>query len=189
MIPSNTLSSIPVYGNFLGARALSVSNVLDFEDGGIAINDPSKGLLYQRWSARIFGRSILLSSGNTKEFEVFSGGGISEISLTFDQNMRPIIAYVQDGMTRLRWFDTSLPGFAITDFPGAISPRVSLDDKSKHGIANSDIIFAYVKDNNLYYRQQRDRYLIERLLMAGANKRLLKIGMGTNNRFLFAFSA
>ena len=126
--------------------------------------------------------------GDSTITEILKAPKITEIDLTFDQNMRPCVAFVSDSIPKLYWYDTKIGDFNITTFSGILSPRVSLDDKRDFNISNSDIIFAYIKNNGLYYRQQRERFTVEHLLKSYQNnhsKLLWRIGMGINNRFLF----
>tara|TARA_R110001592_G_scaffold111372_5_gene308450 strand:- start:3343 stop:3918 length:576 start_codon:yes stop_codon:yes gene_type:complete len=176
MIPGNSLTLIPVPTSFSGARALTVTRTVDYEDGGIAIQDPSQGSNYQRWRGRLIGDDIILDAPEVEPFTVFSAPGITEFSFTFDQNMRPAIAYVQAGVAKLRWFDSAANAQVITTYPGAITPRVTLDDKRFTQTSSSDVILGYVRDGALYYRQQRDRYTVERLLDPGPHIGLVKIG-------------
>lgn len=118
-------------------------------------------------------------------------GEITEIDFTFDQSMRPTICYIQDGVTKLNYYDATLSDMTTRVFPNTSNPRLSLDDKRKFNIANSDVIFAYIKDNNLYYRVQRERYDIEHLVEVDRDRftgeiLLEKIGMDINNRFNFS---
>tara|TARA_R110001606_G_C15330447_1_gene645518 strand:- start:38 stop:610 length:573 start_codon:yes stop_codon:yes gene_type:complete len=185
MMPDNVLSSTPINAAFSGARALPVTRTVDYEDGGIAIQDPSRGSQYQRWRGRLLGENIILDAPEVESFVALSGPDITEISFTFDQNMRPAIAYVQDGVAKLWWFD-SVPGQqVITEYPGAITPRVILDDKRFTQTSNSDVILGYVRDGTLYYRQQRDRFTIERLLDVGPHVGLVKIGFNVQLRLQF----
>lgn len=167
-----------------------MTHTVDHEDGGIALNDSSKGMLYQRWRARLFDSRtehsvVKLSAPNTPEFVILEAPNISEISFTFDRNMRLVLAYVQAGVAKMSWYDTLLPGQVTTTLgEGIITPRVSLDDKRDSQSSIADVILAYIRDGNLYYRQQRDRYQIERLLKTGV-KPLIKIGMGRGMRFQF----
>lgn len=184
-LPDDSLSTDRWPSTVFGARALAVTRRVDYEDGGIALNDPSRGLLYQRWRARLIGDDVIIDASEVEETVLFSGSDITEISFTFDQNMRPALAFVQNGVAKLRWFDSVIGQQVITEFPGAITPRVVLDDKRATQSAASDIIFAYVRDGALYYRQQRDRFTIERLLDQGPHKGLIKIGMGRNLRLQF----
>ena len=198
------LSTTPVPGQFLGARGLPVSNLIDFEDGGIAIQDPSQGLFYQVWRARVIDSDIHLGAPNTPEFIVYAGAGeITEISLTFDQNMRPAIAFVESGNPKFLWYDSIEQEQVITDLdPDVQTPRVALDDKRSSQFGVSDVFLAYKREGRLYYRQQRDRYLTEldptenmdpderdkvrALIASGAG--LIKIGMSRQMRMQFMFS-
>lgn len=185
MMPDNVLSTVPVNAAFSGARALPVTRLVDYEDGGIAIQDPSKGSQYQRWRGRLLGNDIILDAPEVEAFTVFSGADITEISFTFDQNMRPAIAYVEAGVAKLWWFDTVAGAQVVSTYPGAITPRVILDDKRFTQTSNSDVILGYVRDGALYYRQQRDRFTIERLLDAGPHVGLVKIGFNVQLRLQF----
>ncbi|MFP5422464.1 MAG: hypothetical protein ACLGID_13485 [Gammaproteobacteria bacterium] len=186
MLPDNVASSIPIPAIFTGARAYAVSKKIDYEDGPIALQDPSQGLVYQRWLARLVGDDVLLSAPNTPEYASFTAIGMTEFSFTFDQNARQVVAYVQNGEAKLYWFDSSIPGYTTTNFGlGFINPRVTLDDKrslATQGYQTNDVILAYIRDNNLYWRQQRDRFTIERLWQSGVPAGLIKIGFSRQLR-------
>ncbi len=185
-LPDNQVSATPVPSLMAGARGLGVTPMVDYEDGGIAIQDPSQGLLVQRWRARLIGEQVIVDAPSVPEFVLFEGAGITEISMTFDQNMRPCLAYVQGGRAKLWWFD-SVPGEqVITELAeDVITPRVALDDKRPTQSANSDIILAYVRGGALYYRQQRERFQTERLLDAGPHAGVIKIGLDKGLRLQF----
>jgi len=184
-LPDDVLSTTPVNAAFIGARALPVTRTVDYEDGGIAVQDPSRGSQYQRWRGRLLGENIILDAPEVESFVALSGPDITEISFTFDQNMRPAIAYVQSGVAKLWWFDTVAGEQVVTEYPGAITPRVIRDDKRFRHAHNSDVILGYVRDGALYYRQQRDRFTIERLLDAGPHVGLVKIGFNVQLRLQF----
>lgn len=163
MLPGNVLSTTPVPARFSGARSLPITKTVDYEDGGIAFNDPSQGLLYQRWRARIVGDDVVFDAPTVAPVVVFTQPGITEISISFDQNMRPVIAFVSGGRGYLRWYDTAVGDQVVTPLAeDVITPRVTLDDKRAMQSGISDIILGYKRGNMLYYRQQRDRFLIER---------------------------
>ena len=186
MLPGNVLSTQEVRGTMTGARAMAVTKYIDYEDGGVAINDSSQGNQYQVWRARLIRDQVLLSAQNTDEFVLYEAPGITEISFTFDQNMRPVLSFMQAGRAKLRWYDPSAGGQVVTDLPAtAITPRVILDDKREKQSSLSDVIIAYVRDGGLYYRQQRDRYQIERLLASGITSGLLRIGFSDQLRLQF----
>ena len=192
-LPENQLSVSPAPALFVGARSLPITPLVDYEDGGIAISDPSRGLLYQRWRAILFNPGLAesyvqLDAPEVSPFTLLELPNITEISISFDQLMRPTLAFVRNGIAYLRWFD-SVPGQYVIDEIGAgiITPRVSMDDKrliATDGYMLNDVIMAYVRGGNLYYRQQRDRFLIERLLAEGVNP-LIKIGFTRGLRFQF----
>lgn len=184
MMPGDALSTAPVRAVFIGARGLGVSATVDYEDGGVALNDPSRGLLYQRWRGRVLdaGRPesrFMLKPENGDETLWFATPGITEASFSFDVNMQPALAYVVGGEGFFRWYDPVLEGFATLALPeGTVTPRVLLDDKrflASEGYFLSDVLLAYVRDGALYYRQQRERYEVERLLAEGVTP-LIKIG-------------
>jgi hypothetical protein len=190
MMPDNVLSTTPVPARFSGARSLSVTKTIDYEDGGIDLNDSSKGLLYQRWRARLIESDVLLSARNTSEFVLFSGDLITEISISFDQNMRPALAFIQDGIAKIWWYDSVIGGMTVTEIgAGVTTPKITMDDKrlvGSRGYQVNDIILAYVRDGNLYTRVQRDRFLIE-TLQAEDVKPLKKIGFSRQLRLQFMF--
>jgi len=185
MLPGGILSTEVVRGQIVGARAMSVSKIVDYEDGGIAINDSSEGLLYQAWKCIISDNKAMLSAENMDETVVYSGTYLTEISFTFDQNMRLSLAYVDSNLPYLQWYDSSVGGQVTTALPtDIVNPRLFLDDKRVLQSAVSDIILGYVRNNNLYYRQQRDRFTIEYLLKENVS-RLVKIGMNNQLRLQF----
>jgi len=185
-LPDNVASTQRLPSVISGAGALPVTATVDYEDGGVALNDSSGGLLFQRWRGRLIGDDFILDAPNTPPLVAFSGTGITEISFTFDQNMRLALAFVQDGVAKLRWFDSAAGGLVITDIGASVeNPRIVMDDKRPLQVQVSDIILGYVRGGSLHYRQQRDRFLIERLLSDGPHKGLIKIGMGRNLRLQF----
>lgn len=189
-LPDNRLSSEPVPGYFLGARAQIFPDYIDYMDGGVAIQDPSLGLDYQVWTAEIVSDviegNIMLSAPTYPATSVYTGDDITEVSLAFDQNMNVCVAFVEAGVAKLLWYDTTVSEMVVTEIgSGVTHPRVALDDSREFNRVNSDIILAYIKDGALYYRQQRDRYQIERQLSSGPWIALKRIGMGSTLRFQF----
>lgn len=188
MLPDNTQSSRPVPALFSGARALPVTGLVDYEHGGIAIQDPSRGLLYQIWRAQVLGNDVVLDAQNVAPFVLYSGANITEISLAFDQNMRPVIAFVEDGRAKMQWYDTAQSAQVVTTLDAAvINPRVALDDKRESQSGISDIVLGYIKNGVCYYREQRDRFTVERVFDEGPHVGLIKIGMNRGLRFQFWF--
>jgi hypothetical protein len=187
MLPEGRLSSqnVPAL-SILGGRSLTGTLKQDFEDGPIELNDPSAGLYYQIWQALAHDGGVRLYDADEVGTEVLTTINITEMSFTFDQNGRPSICFTQYGQTKIYWFDSSLGGVTITTIGSGIgSPKVILDDKRSSQSGNSDIIMGYIKNEQLCYRQQRDRFLIEYVLATNVVGRLQKLGMGNNLRLQF----
>lgn len=153
----------------------------------MALNDPSQGLNLQMWTLSYDSVNVRVTAQSGETAVLFSEAQISELSLAFDQNMRPTVAYRVGGVLFLRWYDFTVPGYVTTNFGEGFSPRLSLDDKRLSQIASSDIIFAYIRAGTLYYRQQRDRYEVERALRSDLDPatRIKAIGMNRNWRMQF----
>jgi hypothetical protein len=188
MIPEQRLSTTPVPSIFVGGRGLTGNLLLDYETGGTGIQDPSQGLDVQVWRGQITSDFITLdvpSNLSVPAFPLYSASGITEFSFTFDQNMNPLLVFVQNGRSKMYWFDTSIGQYAVTDYGEAVtSPRVAMDDKRRNLASLSDIIFAYIKNSALCYRMQRERFETERILMSGVSG-LVKIGINEQNRLQF----
>lgn len=202
MMPGGVLSTTPVISGFLPPDNLPSSNTADYEMGGVGLSNATQGLLVQVWTAWLdgnpgeVGTSVWISSPNTADTQLFAMDGITEISLTFDQNMHPVIAFVAAGVAQLWWYDATIPGYSFLPLEaGAKSPKCSLDDKRPLATltATSDIILAYVLDDNLYSRIQRERYVTRHLLYLGlsaiiANPSVVKDAMSDVTRLQFMLS-
>lgn len=177
----------------MGARSGATSATVDYEDGGIALNDFSQGLLYQPWRARLFNAGeidsvVILDAPTVPEFEWLKVPYMTEISFSFDASMQPAVAYVAEDRAYFNWYDSQLSQHVTTTLAAdVITPRVSLDDKrylGSNGYQLSDVILAYVRGTTLYYRQQRERYGVEHWL-ADNVKPLIRIGMNRQLRMQF----
>lgn len=185
MFTDNSLSSVPAPSNFIGARREITQKKIDKSDGGISIRDPSRGLFYQIWTAQVESNldletdDIMVSAANYPAFSIYQGWGITEISLAFDLSCNPIVAFVEKGVSKVRWWDSSIRDYTTTEVgEHCLDPKVCLDEpRSENGI-NSDVILAYLKDAALYFRMQRDLYQIEYLLDEGPFLELQKLGLG-----------
>ena len=176
MMPDNALSSQSVPSSIIGARALGIGLKTDYEDGPIGIADASQGLYVQVWGGQAFDLGVFIESNATGRIDIMSALNITTMSFTFDQNGRVVVVYTQYGNTRIWWYDTTLSDYTTSTIgTGITSPKVFLDEKRPIFAASSDIILGYIKNDNLYFRQQRDRYEIEYLLANNVIGRLQKI--------------
>lgn len=191
MIPENSLSAQPMDSVYLTPDNFGIGPLIDYEQGGIALNDASQGLNVRPWSCFIGenGSDVVLQAEDDPPVTIFTQNGIEALSFCFDQNMRPCVAYVIGVTVYLRWFDSVPSAYVTTNFGSAIrDPRVCLDDKRDTQFAlKSDIIFAYLKGDSLCFRQQRDRFNVEYVLETGlsTNIRLKNVGMTKGLRLQF----
>lgn len=188
MLPENRRSTLPIPGRFSAPDNQVTSRLVDYELAGVAVNNASQGLKVQRWTLSYRNNTdIVLTPDSGTESVLFSTSGIEELTLAFDQNMRPHVAFHKEGAITLWWYDSMASGHVFTNFGAGRSPRLTLDDKRPTQLGNSDIIFAYIKGDELCYRQQRDRFQVERVLRDGIvpQTRLKNIGMSRNWRLQF----
>lgn len=185
-LPSNELASSPIAGNYIEPRTIEKKPLIDLEVGGIGLQDPSAGLQYQTWKAKTDGSNITIEAPNTSPVAIYSGSNITEISLAFDSNMNYAIAFVENGTAKFKWYDATISDFTITNLGTAINPRCTMDDKRAFNNSGRDVILAYLKSGNLYFRQQRERYSVEHLLDGGGGwECLFNTGMNSQLRMQF----
>lgn len=188
-LPGNVLSQDITPAAFEPPRDIWKVPTHDYARGGVALADPSQGLSVKNWHAFLneARTQILVEADGVSPTLVTSDIDITEISLTFDTQMRPFVAYVAGGIAKYYWFDPLVPGFVTTSLPaGSTNPRCSIDDIRPQQSANADIILAYMRDGSLMMRMQRDRYLIEyELDMYMGSAELIQIGMNRGGRFQF----
>lgn len=186
-IPEGGFSSTPVGSVLLAPDEYERLDLLmDLERGGVGIADPSQGLDVRDWVVRTDGSEIWVAPypEELPRTVVYTGAGITEVSLAFVGNMEPVVAFVEAGACKLRWFDTLINGWTVSTFAGAVSPMVTLDDKRPFALPTCDVIFAYIREGQVRYRTQRDRFTIEETLGAipAPSSRIVGLGMGTNLR-------
>lgn len=191
--PGNVPATFPQTGNFFEPDSWPRGLLEDFELGPIALSDSSQGLSYQVWrlnyigddqdpaygdfilEPQIFGTPVLM----------FNVPAVKTVALAFDQNGRPTIAWEleNNGGSFWYWYDTNIPDFTTSQLPaGSTWPRLCLDDHRETQDFSSDVILGYIRGGTLYYRQQRDRYTIERTWATGIQPPLNTIGMTDRNR-------
>lgn len=194
MIPEGRLSTTPVYSVFLTPDNIErPSTLVDYELGGRALNDPTEGLQVHRWTVRYDAETgdVSVFAPGVIEETIFTALGVTSLGLAFDQNMRPFVAFVQNGRAKFFWFDTVLGETLITELPvDARTPQCCMDDKRDMQTSQgaNDVIIAYLRGTSLCYRQQRDRYEVEYVLTnAAPGTRLLRMGMNQGGRLQFEF--
>lgn len=135
--------------------------------GPIELSDADQGLLVKIWTARVGGEGlneVTVTAPGSDITELFSRANeIKEISLAFDQNGQPLVAFVEDdGGSWLYWYDPVPAEYTFLELPsGVVNPRITMDDPRTFMNGRNDVILAYVRAGTLHYRQQRDRFTIE----------------------------
>lgn len=183
MLPGDALSSEPVLGQFIGAAALGGTRVTDYADGPVAIQDVSQGLRAKVWTARVISSQVVeLSAPGVAPIVIVREPNITDVSVGFDQNGYLTIVWVANNVTKFRWFDSSAGQTVTSEFTGWLTPKIALDDYRIANAATSDVVLTYIRNGNLYYRQQRDRYGVERLLAEGNFLQIETFGMTDKQR-------
>ena len=96
----------------------------------------------------------------------------------------------EDDMLVFYWYDAQVQDWVITEIADVFSPRLTRDDKREPLVDTSDILLFYLvvvdEENGLVdlrYRQQRERYGVERTLASFSNVlRIGRVGMSGKDR-------
>jgi len=181
MIPNNAFTTQPIVSPFRPPKDEPYQPLTSKSRGGIALNNPSKGRDYQNWVVSYDGSDILVAPQGGSTAFTLTVAGVLSVSLAFDNNMNPVIAWMDAVGAKLYWFNNVT--FVTTAF-AATSCRVTIDDVRDFYNADSDVIFAYTNAGTLYWRQQRDQYATQRTV--GSTTGLLqKVGLNQLNRLQF----
>lgn len=183
-MPDNVLSDRAVPAEIIGARANpEITARFDQEDGGIALQDPSRGLMYQVWTAEARDGGVWLSAPNFPA-QLIRAGNITECSIAFDRAMNWVLAFVEDGQSKLSFYSAAESGRVEIDLVG-INPRVIHDDKRPTQSDVGEVLVFYLRSGELFQLRQRDRFGAE-ISIGGENiVELGKVGMGKNLRLIF----
>ncbi|AMD43393.1 hypothetical protein ZC03_006 [Pseudomonas phage ZC03] len=207
MIPENRLSTEPVPGRLIHDLGVETSPVLDYKPGGIAIQDPTKGLDYQIWRGRVFSPNtdqsrIVIDGRFSPEYEILQYPYICEFNFSFDFNMRPLAVFLANEILEvggkevpvqncyMYWFDNTLGDFDLI-FLGSVirTPKLLIDDprmEESNFYSLSDVCLFYWNNGNLYVRYLRDRFTEEHLLKRNVPY-IQRVGMNEYYRLQFEF--
>lgn len=191
-LPQNELSdpAVAAVDYFEPDGRVRTSLLTDYELGGIAIGDPSQGLQVQIWEGQYSGGKVQIKpeTGSTWA-DVLTIADLTEFTFTFDQNMRPAVAYIAAGAAAFYWFDTVPATYVTTALPSAASPVITLDDKRPMQLAANDVLLFYLRSGRVYYRQQRERFGTERDIGAipSGTTRITRWGMSKAFRLQLEF--
>lgn len=184
MIPIKSEPAVP--GLVLSPDNMPKRPTIDYEMGGIALQDPSQGLLVQQWRAWYVRdeMAVYVEATNTPPTKIFEQDRLTWLSFCFDQNMRWSAVYtLQDGESYLRWYDSLEGDYAITPLDdGVITPFLTLDDKRAIMLGSSDIVLAYIQKETVYLRVQRERFQVPHVWQEDIPKDWIIRNFGMSNK-------
>jgi hypothetical protein len=192
-LPANVLSLEPHPDTYLFPINLPRDLLNDWTIGGVALNDTSQGNRVQAWQLTYSDPNFTLTPQDIGPPVVlpFTAAGCTEVALAFDANMDYVLAFVQAGQAKIRWFDITQSSHVVTDLEAnARSPRCDLDDSRplQIQIGTPDVIVGYFLGDKMVHRRQRDRYNDLYELASGlATETMHRCGMHHSNRFQFSY--
>lgn len=191
MLPNDAISKARVRAALLEPEDREYNPLVSFEFGGPALQTPTQSRLLRIWAAFYENGVVYIApeDGLDARTSILSSPSIESLSLAFDSLMNPTLAYMESGLCKLRWYDAQAGAMVTTSWPGVTSCQITTDDKRPESLGQEDVIFAYVRDKHLYYRQQRDRYTVERLVGGPVKGVLTKVGMNRAGRLQFEVNA
>lgn len=188
MIPNNAFTVSPIPGRFIEPYNLPVSPLSRACRGGIALNDASKGRNYQNWLVWYDSQAGIIYYGpqavNLVAVGSYAVAGVTQVSLAFDNNMNPLLAWLDATGAHIRYFSGASSSYQIINVNGASSCLVCVDDARDFSNSISDAIFAYTMPTGLWYTYQRENYATARQAST-SSKKLLRMGMNVGSRFQF----
>ena len=183
MLPNNQWASQAVIDDIIAPRDKAKVNATTSSDNGpIAIQNTSKGLMSKIWTASynsVTG-SVTLQDGTN----LFTDTNLKELSLTFNQNAAPFIAFRSATRIKIWWYDPLLSNYTIKDVTTGDQPFCYLDERRPEFSANSDVFLLYHRGGEIFYRLQRDRFDVEYStgIIGGTDIVIECFGMAKNNR-------
>ncbi len=185
-IPANSFTVEPDVSTFLSPYSDNYNPFTMRCRGGVSIGDGTQGRDIQNWRVSYADPVISVGvDGGPVDFTL-NVPGIQIISLAFDNNMGVTLAWQVGSVSSIYYYDGIAQAYITKSYSGTNSCRVVLDDERVYNNAGSDVIFAYVKSDNLYWRQQRDRYDIERLVgPVSPGRKLKRAGQNQSRRLQF----
>lgn len=181
MIPEGRLSTTPFPGQFIWPEKQREKPLVGYHIGGVNISDPSAGLEVKLWTVSYNKdtNGVEVSAPGSVTTTLFTAADVEELDIAFDQNMRPIVVYVQAGAAKFYWYDPTIENYTHTNLPaGSKNPRVCMDDTRYQFTSSlSTVIIAYMRAESLMVKYQTDRYTAEHMLQEDCGGTLVNIGM------------
>jgi hypothetical protein len=190
MFPETGLSTDGPIGRFLDYYPKKRDPKTDICKAGLAINDPSLGLNYQLWKAKIYDNGDIFIANESdnyiaETFIVNIPGG-TNVSLAFDNNMTPVVSAIADDDLKLYWYDATVSSYVTLSIADVLEALVRIDDVRDSASPYRRVVLTYIKNGALYCRVSSNRYTVEYLLKSVHEwQKLYQCGMTDQLRFQF----
>lgn len=187
MIPNGTFVDPPLVAAFNPPSDEAFTPLRHVATGALELGDGEGGREQQLWEVNyVDGNARIGKLGEAYELAI-PLAGVLAISLAFDANMATTLGYLTATGCSIRFFNGLTSEYDTLEVAGATSCRVAVDDPRNVNSGSSDVIFGYTLGGQLYYRQQRDRYLDEYLIGAATGS-LTHMGQSVELRLQFKTS-
>lgn len=187
MLPNNSWSSEPQVSQMVIPHTYPQATRLVAHDlGPKSIGDITAGLGCRIWTASWDQDSGLVMMDGSP---LFTDIELKELSLTFDQAGKEFIAFQSNGVVKIWWYDPLSSTRQVAEICSGDQPFCHLDIREPSLVASSDIVLVYRRGSSVFYRLQRDRFLIERNtpLADISGISLRAVAMATNNRLTIRY--
>lgn len=175
----------PMPGTFMYQVRAERDQLVDFEQGGIALNDGSQGTNVKLWSGVYAGGDFVLSAAGVAPTIIWSTPGVIRFGFSFDQNMEPVIAWEDAAGAHVRFFGANHQ-FDIQDLEtGATNVCISADDNRAFNTTNRNVILGYNVGDSLNARVQFESYATPHVLDGAFPYALTACGPGTEYRYRY----
>lgn len=179
MIPE--LSDYTGRGEWSGRIRKRSKPLIDYEVGGVALNDPSAGLTGYNWTAEYADGAVYIwreDLGESTKVSILAREGITRIGLAFNQNMQPYLCW-EEGDGCFLWYYSPSGAMEMMQIADAVEPCLTLDERRLELVSNSDVILSYRNGTSLCARVQRENFATEHVLADIGDSELTGAGMTT----------
>lgn len=166
-----------------------ISTELLFPRNGTKLPFVGHALIYSAYEARtltwdpLLGQFTLTNAAGTV-LHTLARSGVISCDLAFDSLDRQFYCWLEaNDQIWMYWFNSVSSAFEITNITSGENPCCAFDERRIILSSQADIYLFYQRDNLIFYRLQRDRYLVEYPVPDSiAAVELETCGMGTNSR-------
>lgn len=187
MLPQNVTTPAVTASAFTAPRDRVYDPMVSYHEGGNTLYAAAPSRRLKVWKADYAAGFIRVTPEDESlpPNNVVAVANVTSISLAFDANMFPVLAYCENGTFKLRWYNAAASDISITELVGVTAAQIAVDDLRPELIGRDDIILAYTKGGNLYWAMQRDRYTVEHLIGPVSGRVLQRVGMTAGMRLQF----